>query len=539
MKPYLMTVTSNIKKGVDCRLGQKTLLVGENGAGKSSVVQAIQLAAAEFVGDGEGRDVIKTYAAISRFFPSRAKKLTSSVVLSNEEQELYWELKRSGQSFSKGERKEPIKVVFPFSEIETALTGNADAVRAWLSKNVIEKVTLASVESCLDADEWKEVSRHIRRNSLTLDWNALSAACNKEATAQKREATSAENLLKQMLDGVPAPMTPEARSELELKREEAFSALVSAQAGTVSLQNKRAMYENIVSLVNVMEATKKKKEQFDAKSGAADASYYQELASLDKMLTDHKNLFGFSSCAVCGNSETEKAISHRHATVKFELGLVQNAAESDRLATRIAQLEKEINEKLEKYQATMVSDTTSLREEVAKLDARINQDEASKHAWEGAETSRAEVELKRKCASLFASAAEKLEQKGEELLKKGVADFCDGVNAYMPPGLTLGVDIESARIGIREGTELHTALSGGEWVSTLLALCAYIESRTARAEDVLPVLIPGDRAWHPSLLGRVMRGLSAYEGQVILMSTVAPDVVPPGWTVLEVVADEL
>jgi AAA15 family ATPase/GTPase len=144
MKPYLMTVTSNIKKGVDCRLGQKTLLVGENGAGKSSVVQAIQLAAAEFVGDGEGRDVIKTYAAISRFFPSRAKKLTSSVVLSNEEQELYWELKRSGQSFSKGERKEPIKVVFPFSEIETALTGNADAVRAWLSKNVIEKVTLPS-----------------------------------------------------------------------------------------------------------------------------------------------------------------------------------------------------------------------------------------------------------------------------------------------------------------------------------------------------------------------------------------------------------
>jgi uncharacterized protein (UPF0212 family) len=510
MKPYLMTVTSNIKKGVDCRLGQKTLLVGENGAGKSSVVQAIQLAAAEFVGDGEGRDVIKTYAAISRFFPSRAKKLTSSVVLSNEEQELYWELKRSGQSFSKGERKEPIKVVFPFSEIETALTGNADAVRAWLSKNVIEKVTLASVESCLDADEWKEVSRHIRRNSLTLDWNALSAACKKEATAQKREATSAENLLKQMLDGVPAPMTPEARSELELKREEAFSALVSAQAGTVSLQNKRAMYENIVSLVNVMEATKKKKEQFDAKSGAADASYYQELASLDKMLTDHKNLFGFSSCAVCGNSETEKAISHRHATVKFELGLVQNAAESDRLATRIAQLEKEINEKLEKYQATMVSDTTSLREEVAKFDTKINQDEASKHAWEGA-----------------------------ELLKKGVADFCDGVNAYMPPGLTLGVDIESARIGIREGTELHTALSGGEWVSTLLALCAYIESRTARAEDVLPVLIPGDRAWHPSLLGRVMRGLSAYEGQVILMSTVAPDVVPPGWTVLEVVADEL
>jgi len=497
------------------------------------------LAAAEFVGDGEGRDVIKTYAGISRFFPSRAKKLTSSVVLSNEEQELYWELKRSGQSLSKGERKEPIKVVFPFSEIENALTGNADSVRAWLSKSVIDKVTLSAVESCLEATEWKEVSRHIRRNSLPLDWNALSAACKKESTAQKREATSAENLLKQMLDGVPAPMTPEARTALELQREEAFSALVSAQAGTVSLQNKRAMYDNIVSIANSIEVLKKKKEQLDTKSGDADASYYQELASLDKMLTDHKSLFGFASCAVCGNSNTEKAISHRHATVKFELGLVQNAAESDRLAAKIASAEKDVEEKLAKYQAALVSDTSALREEIAKLDGKINQDEASKRSWDSAEASRSEVELKRNCASLFASAAEKLEKKGEELLKKGVVDFCDGVNTYMPLGLLLGVDLESARIGIKDGAELHTALSGGEWVSTLLALSAYIENKTGRADDVLPVLIPGDRAWHPSLLGRVMQGLSSYDGQIILMSTVAPDVVPSGWTVLEIVADDL
>ena len=41
---FVKHVKSNIKRGVDVTLGQYTVLVGHNGAGKSSVIQALQLA---------------------------------------------------------------------------------------------------------------------------------------------------------------------------------------------------------------------------------------------------------------------------------------------------------------------------------------------------------------------------------------------------------------------------------------------------------------------------------------------------------------
>ena len=140
---YIRSVKSNIKGGVDIELGPRTVLVGPNGSGKSSVVQAIQLAADGAVRDGEGRDRIKEYGALARFFPSGAKVLFSTLALSNDTQR-HWEIKKSGTTWKAGRPEMDFEVFFPFEEVKSILAKGDKEIRAWLSDQILGKIDLGS-----------------------------------------------------------------------------------------------------------------------------------------------------------------------------------------------------------------------------------------------------------------------------------------------------------------------------------------------------------------------------------------------------------
>ena len=95
---YIKHVTSNIKKGVDVSLGERSLIYGPNGSGKSSVVQAIELATSGSVNDTEGRNSVKLKGAIARLFPQDEEpyvKLTLS-----DGQEINWSLNQDNSGIA-------------------------------------------------------------------------------------------------------------------------------------------------------------------------------------------------------------------------------------------------------------------------------------------------------------------------------------------------------------------------------------------------------------------------------------------------------
>jgi energy-coupling factor transporter ATP-binding protein EcfA2 len=187
---YIQTVQSNLKMGVHVTLGRFTLLLGRNGAGKSSVVQAIQLAADGLVRDGEGRDELKTAAALARFFPAAEKNVYATATLDDGLTALHWEAKRSKSgSIKVATPGRPVTVVFPVQEVQAVLASDDKKVRAWLSKNVLPAVTQKLVESTLPADQAALIVRLVKQKNLEWDWSVISAAAKAEATLLRRDAT--------------------------------------------------------------------------------------------------------------------------------------------------------------------------------------------------------------------------------------------------------------------------------------------------------------------------------------------------------------
>ena len=127
----------------------------------------------------------------------------------------------------------------------------------------------------------------------------------------------------------------------------------------------------------------------------------------------------------------------------------------------------------------------------------------------------------------------------EELVEGAVSTFTARVQRFLPETDEFGIRLttNSIRYGLVEGAAdnrvLHTALSGAEWARVSLALAAVC---TPEEADV-SVLVPEDRAWDAKTLKGVLKGLSDYDGQVIVTTTVKPfRGVPAGWTLLEMSA---
>ena len=63
---YIKKVTGSIKGGVDADLTEKTLIIGSNGAGKSAIVNAVELALVGGASDIEGRAWVQDVKRLKR-----------------------------------------------------------------------------------------------------------------------------------------------------------------------------------------------------------------------------------------------------------------------------------------------------------------------------------------------------------------------------------------------------------------------------------------------------------------------------------------
>lgn len=526
---YIRSVKSNIKGGVDIELGSRTVLVGPNGSGKSSVVQAIQLAADGAVRDGEGRDRIKEYGALARFFPSDSKVLFSTLALSNDTQR-HWEIKKSGTTWKAGRPEMDFEVFFPFEEAKSILAKGDKEIRAWLSDQILGKIDLDSLSTILPEEQAARITHLVRSEGCELDFNVLSAAAKKTATSLRRSATTKEKTVDQLTEGVSTPLTPAQKLALEERDAELGSALSNTHERKAS---------DKVALLNRLDSARARLQVVETELTAPAAQESPDsispgelalLQQLQQLLVMHVQHFGVDNCMVCRTKDIEENLSKQVAIVEEGLRSSADVRRKSQLEAQRSALQDEVKTLQEAYDNFVLVDVAPLREELNQIRNLIAGDIASRRAWDNVKAVNAEVAATRAQADSLVAAAGTLDKVGRKRLKEGLEAFTDELSHFCPAGVEVGVDLDAGRIGFVRDGQLHTGLSGGEWSALVMALGCYLARNNP--SDSVNVLTPDDRGWDPATLGHVMAAVQDYGGQVIIMSTVTPDEWEEDWSVI-------
>lgn len=491
---YFQKVRSPLKRGVDVSLGPRTVLVGRNGAGKTSVIQALELATIGQVNELEGRDNVKASRSIGRLFDS--EEIWAEAV--TDDGELFrWTPKIHNA---------PKAVRWPVQEITALLRGEEPKVRAWLESQVSSKPSLEDILSMVDAEVHDVVKKLARRGAN--DLLELAKAAKDESKTLRTQATKAEKTIDKMVGGIAPPLLSAERQALE--------ATARKKDGISPEEHQRAASELAQTLTDYLALEAELEGLPDALEQDTTIPALVEFLQMNLRLSQ-------SECLACGQSSDVGA--------RLEL---------------VSEIQTEANSALKafKLRQTIISELKSLQAKAVELDKLVQQpifdmsgrdaalralaaDDISRRAWDNANKEMASIKKMRAVADHLTDAAEQFGKKGMARLKHQKLEFEANVSKYLPRGELLGVDLESARVGLLRGKSFHSALSGAESTRVLLALCS------ATSDSTLSVLVPGDRNWDMVTLEKVMRALAESPSQIILMSTSVPPSIP-GWTIVEV-----
>jgi hypothetical protein len=529
---YIHHVSSSIKGGCNVTLGPRTVLYGANGSGKTTIVQAIELATSGFVSDMEGRERVKQNKALSRLFPDGKPMFAEAVLRDTDtpagsqgaDTSFMWKMEAGPKGgFKTPEHEAPFVVRFPVQELIDTLGGDAKTVGAWLEKRVIDTLSVEDVLSLLPPAIRDDAGKFIKRKGQT-DLLALAKAAAAEGRNLKSQATRSEKTIGRMTEGIDPPLTAAKLSALE----EEYAELSSQKSGIT--QEQYDAFANGVA--RLRQAVAKAKEAIPGEVVVPDhvSNTLQKVAQAKHLIKQHVDIFGVDVCMVCGNPGEEATISKQVDLMNSIEDTYAEAVHAAGVRARAVQTFEQVSAELkrkEEYLAGLEVSSGHPEREARELLARISADKANRKAWENADAARKEVDQLRATADKLSLVAKELEKAGAKQIAKKKTEFEDSVSSFLPSDEKLGVDLAASRLGLMRNGQLHSALSGAEESRVLLALAA-----SAQLGSTPCVLIPKDRGWDRDTLTSVMEALSESSVQIVLMSTVQPDPVE-GWTLLE------
>lgn len=523
---YVEVVEGTLKGGVSVRLGEKTVLVGRNGAGKSAIVQTIELATKGSVSDMEGRGEVKVQAALARLFPPGIEKRAHIVM--SDGAECSWEMHETRD----GGLKKPItdvnvKLRWLIPELTATLGSEQNTVSSWLEGQVIGKLKESDILSAMPPAVRDMVKELVKATKLT-DFIALAKAARDQARSMRTDATKRETSVETLLVGVEPPLEDYEITALETEynvRRERVRGVSSSE-----MSRMREAAGALAGLVADLDAQEAALPVADDRTARA----FKLLSSARDIGKRHEKELGLDSCWVCGNDTKDAVARHQKELAQAHEGMGPTV----KVLTQRQEIQQERAKRMAELQtlATKIKDSGGTSddewEELDALRARILSAAHNQKIWRNASAEQSICAQFRAKADLLTLSAKNLEDAGERLLKRKKKEFEDSITKFLPEGDEAGVDIDTARIGLIRNGQLHTALSGAEWSRILLAILA---AQGARSTPTIAV--PADRAWDRDTLTSVMKSLSSSPGQVIIMSTVAPEDVE-GWTIVRVGIDE-
>ena len=123
-------ITSNIKKGVDVQLYDKTLIVGPNGSGKSSIINSIELALTQSVSDLRGKKIVKRGKELIALAPKNED--LKCIAQYDDGKSTTVTIERTDTGGGRPKVKNKVKGKLPFFDVLAILTSKADALKKWV-----------------------------------------------------------------------------------------------------------------------------------------------------------------------------------------------------------------------------------------------------------------------------------------------------------------------------------------------------------------------------------------------------------------------
>lgn len=520
MRPYVQEITASIKGSVNAKLGPKTLVIGKNGAGKSAVCNAIELALTGSASDIAGRAVLAKDSDLFALLAPPGEKEVSATARLSDKDTARWELAQNHRA----ERSGP-QAIFPLRDVRAAILGSAETAR----KFVLEQAGAAL--------SWDDVlalvpsSLHGKLEGMTLDGAHTSTpgrlvltleAARGYARIANASVKAARESCRQASQGLGPPPT-----DAEIEASRGKNEVAEGQAARIS--------KLIDSLAEQATTLSEQIVDLEAQANAVGPGMSPAVQTVLAAIEVHVSA-GAKQCACCGQAVDASVFTSRGDALRAKLATSIKAAELRDVAKKAlegARREKnavliEIDRHrgmltdLEKVAAASAPDPT-LVERRARWASIRKQEEQALQAERDATTW---TQLADACADAMG-----------KLLGGASAAFEQRVQAFLPKDDHFGLDLidgerEVFRVGLRRNGKLHSALSGAEWARVTAALALSCSSDAPASMPV--IVIPEERAFDPDTLSSVLQAFTAADAQVIITSPVEPRTIPEGWTTVRV-----
>jgi len=532
-RSHVVKVEASIKCGAVAQLGPRTLIVGDNGAGKSTIVNAIELAGTGRASDVAGRVTLAAPADLAMLLNGdqgfASVRLEGGVPAT-------WTLEKGHRA----ERAGP-EIAFPLRDVREALLGSAETARKWIlsvAGGFDWPAVVALVPKSLQARLAASATGGAPPDAPAALVAALEAA-RKRVRAVKASVTAARSL--------PAPASP-SPSDAQIKEMEEVIAAWAAQGAATALAEVRRNLAGAVERLKALQPAITDHQQALAQLPAPAVS---PLLRSAVEVAEGVAAAKVKTCPLCGTTPADPAVfgqraaqgrakvqsalavEDRRTKLTKELqGLIssRNTVEAQRasLAAEVARLEA--------LGGNKAAPTTPREEAEAQLRA-MHSLRAAWDAYRGAEERALEAERE---VTEWEQLADALARAMAQLVEQAIRAFELRVQAFLPTGDTFGVDLvdgdrEVLRVGLRRHGRLHPALSGAEWARVTAALAL----ATAPADGPC-VVCPEERAFDPATLTAVLEAFAAglaaageAAPQIVVTSPIAPARLPEGWHLVE------
>ena len=568
---YIERVSGNVKGGCDTTIGRLTLLYGQNGAGKSRVVNTLELATSGEASDIVGREKVRRGSDLITLAPEE-ENLTATAY-TDDGVVCSFTIERNGP----GKTRDPVSVplpsgysvIFPIRDVVTALRGQVGTARTFVLQhsgldvsqeavvsrfpelmrplyttflanythlaNPVEQLILIREDAKKTASAAKSKAKQAEQITEELS-RQLSLTCPSEedrnkAQEQVREANRVYN------DACKLPEPPDLPSLLD-QAKEAIEKTNVAEQEVNRLRQIANVPEN--KILNLQGALYTILGLYVEQGGAGPCVVCQQstemtvpaLEARRKKIEDAAQTERQRQEAVNALSRQEVVYQQRHA---IALNAIKAYKEAEAKQTEGAVSKEDKQTKIrETYLALVEAEKVhrEMSEEVGK--------------WKKVNEARQQQIIAKRESKEAAELSEECQKVADQLINAGRAGFVARVQKYLPASDNFDLILQEGKrevciFGFRRGTMIQSALSGAEWARLTIALAAAVLDAAPPTENSIAILTPEERAFDARTLAAVMRALVHAPGQVILTSPLAPrkedqpELIAAGWKILKVV----
>lgn len=531
MRPYVKEVEFNIQGGGKYALGPKTLIVGANASGKSTITRAIELALSGRASDIAGHDTLALDADLFALAGSDTGAGTLATL--SDGGSASWTLGKGKKAKRAGG-----PVIFPLRDVRAALAGNAETARKFFLSVAADLSWDAVVKEI--PPQFHDRLAPYRMKDGAAGLLAVIEGTKKRAREIKAEAKAQRETAALMAQGIPPEPSPDtverARKAAGLRRAGGLVRDLQAQraAAQERATSARARLDAALAAVEALPP-----------AGPSLPEVVTHAIAVGEYLAQHD----VDACPICGAATPKSKIVFqvRVANAKAK---VQSAIDAQSMRVmaeatlREARFEDgaanaDLASVVRRMQENGITMADAVPETPEDFEALIRTAER----WQSIRVAEGRAVELETDATIVAQLTTLAQTALGRLLDSAVADFTKRVQSFLPSSMEFGIDLQDGerevfRVGLRTGgfgtrsETLRTALSGAEWATMTAAIAGAI---LAKSEQGIPaIIVVEDRDFDPKTLGDVMASFTKLDAQVIIAGTKLPAAPVDGWTVINV-----